>query len=128
MYEINLKSTVPIYMQIVESTRDNLLKGILREGDKLPSVRELAKILLVNESTIQRAYRELENLGIIKTIVGRGTFIDFDLNKKNLDKLNVEKKLEEVLKEALYHNISKEEINNIYDKLNMEVKDNAKNI
>lgn len=113
-------------MQIVNSTRENLMKGILREGDKLPSVRELSKILLVNESTIQRAYRELEVQGIIKTIVGKGTFIDIDNNKQNLERLNVLDKLRDILKEAIYHNLSLDDIKKIYDEINLEVNIHAK--
>ena len=127
MFNINLKSSVPIYKQIVDSIRDSIVKGMLLEGDKLPSVREMAKMLLVNESTVQRAYRELESMGVIKTIVGRGTFIEFDKSRELLEKENVKRKIERVFKEAIYHEMSLEDIEEIYRSVEKEAESNATN-
>ena len=127
MFNINLKSSVPIYKQIVDSIRDSIVKGMLLEGDKLPSVREMAKMLLVDESTVQRAYRELESMGVIKTIVGRGTFIEFDKSRELLEKENVKRKIESVFKEAIYHEMSLEDIEEIYRSVEKEAESNATN-
>ena len=127
MFNINLKSSVPIYKQIVDSIRDSIVKGMLLEGDKLPSVREMAKILLVNESTVQRAYRELESMGVIKTIVGRGTFIEFDKSRELLENENVKRKIASVFKEAIYHEMSLEDIEEIYRSVEKEAESNATN-
>lgn len=127
MFNINLKSSVPIYKQIVDSIRDSIVKGMLLEGDKLPSVREMAKMLLVNESTVQRAYRELESMGVIKTIVGRGTFIEFDKSRELLEKENVKRKIESVFKEDIYHEMSLEDIEEIYRSVEKEAESNATN-
>lgn len=127
MFNINLKSSVPIYKQIVDSIRDSIVKGMFLEGDKLPSVREMAKLLLVNESTVQRAYRELESMGVIKTIVGRGTFIEFDKSRELLEKENVKRKIASVFKEAIYHELSFEDIEEIYRNVEKEAESNATN-
>lgn len=127
MFNINLKSSVPIYKQIVDSIRDSIVKGMFLEGDKLPSVREMAKLLLVNESTVQRAYRELESMGVIKTIVGRGTFIEFDKSRELLEKENVKRKIASVFKEAIYHELSLKDIEEIYRNVEKEAESNATN-
>ena len=65
----------PIYTQIVDGFREQILTGILQPGEKLPSVRELASELTINPNTIQRAYRELEAAGFIATVAGKGCFV-----------------------------------------------------
>lgn len=65
----------PIYEQLVECIRQNVLHGIMTPGEQLPSVRALAVELAINPNTIQKAYTELERLGIITSIPGRGSFI-----------------------------------------------------
>ncbi len=65
----------PIYEQLVECIRQNVLHGVMTPGEQLPSVRALAVELAINPNTIQKAYTELERLGIITSIPGRGSFI-----------------------------------------------------
>lgn len=64
-----------IYSQIKRKFNELILKNALREGDKLPSVRELASILTVNPNTISKAYKQLEDEGFIETVRGKGTFV-----------------------------------------------------
>ena len=66
---------MPIYAQIVEQVRDWIAKGQLNPGDQLPTVRQLALELRVNLNTVARAYRILDEAGIISTQRGRGTYI-----------------------------------------------------
>jgi GntR family transcriptional regulator len=65
----------PIYVQIVDEVRRAVLRGGLRPGDAVPSVRGLARRLRVNPNTIQQAYRELEREGLLEMYRGRGSFI-----------------------------------------------------
>ncbi len=65
----------PLYLQIADDLRNKIISGALREGDKIPSVRELAAEHSINPNTIQRSMRELENEGIIETIAGKGCFV-----------------------------------------------------
>jgi len=74
-FELNFRSGIPIYAQIVEQVKRLLASGKLRPGDQLPTVRALAQELRVNFNTIARAYRLLDEAGIISTQQGRGTYI-----------------------------------------------------
>ena len=65
----------PIYAQIMDHYREQITLGILRSGERLPSVRELAVELSINPNTIQRAYRQLELEGWIATVPGKGCFV-----------------------------------------------------
>lgn len=72
---IDFRSGQPIYLQIVEQIRQKVANGELKPGDQLPTVRQLAAELRVNFNTIARAYRLLDEAGLISTQHGRGTFI-----------------------------------------------------
>ena len=74
MIELNYRDARPIYEQVKEGFKKLLLSGALKEGDRLPSVRELSAQLAVNPNTIQRAYREMEAEGIVYTAQAKGTF------------------------------------------------------
>ncbi len=75
MIELDLRSHVPIYVQIVERIEHLVAAGVLQPDDQLPTVRQLAADLRVNFNTIARAYRMLDEAGIISTQQGRGTFV-----------------------------------------------------
>jgi GntR family transcriptional regulator len=65
----------PIYVQIVDEVRRGRVLGMLRPGDALPSVRQLAADLGVNPNTVKQAYRELEREGLVLVRRGQGTFV-----------------------------------------------------
>ena len=75
MVHLDYRDARPIYTQIADSFRTQIRAGVLAEGDKLPSVRELASELTINPNTIQRAYRELETEGWIASVSGKGSFV-----------------------------------------------------
>ena len=75
MVHLDYRDARPIYTQIVDNFRSQILAGVLENGDRLPSVRELAAQLAINPNTIQRAYRELEMAGWIATVPGKGCFV-----------------------------------------------------
>lgn len=72
---IDPKSATPIYRQIVEQTREAVDAGVYRSGEALPSLRALAVEIRVNPNTVQRAYEELERLGVIESRRGLGVFV-----------------------------------------------------
>ena len=74
MISLNYRDPRPIYEQLEEKLRRLILSGAIAEGEKLPSVRELASQLAINPNTIQRAYRELEQNGFIYSVPGKGSF------------------------------------------------------
>lgn len=74
MYMIDLQSRVPIFEQIVSGIKNMILDGEIKPGEKLPSVRELAKTLGVNPNTVTKAFQTLEREKIIYTVPGRGSY------------------------------------------------------
>ncbi|NJC98993.1 MAG: GntR family transcriptional regulator [Anaerolineales bacterium] len=73
--QIDFRSDLPIYTQIVNQVQAQVASGILKPGDQLPTVRALAEELRVNFNTVARAYRILDEERIISTQQGRGTYI-----------------------------------------------------
>lgn len=85
MFEIDFKSRKTISEQILDNMKELIMTGILKEGEKLPSVREMAGMLTVNPNTVQKAYRILESQGYIYKTPGRGTFVS-DVSSLAVDK------------------------------------------
>ena len=75
MVHLDYRDGRPIYAQVIDGFREQIVTGILQPGDKLPSVRELASNLAINPNTIQRSYRQLEVEGWIVTVPGKGCFV-----------------------------------------------------
>ena len=94
MFQIDTMSRIPIYEQLVEQVEYFVLNGILKEGEQIPSVRNLSVQLSINPNTIQKAYFELDKRGIIRSVPGRGCFTD----------------LRELINELALAGVSKEEI------------------
>lgn len=78
MVHLDHRDARPIYVQIIDGFKEQITAGILRSGDRLPSVRELAASLAINPNTIQRSYRQLEMEGWIATVPGKGCFVCSD--------------------------------------------------
>lgn len=80
MWDLKIIDTdKPIYLALVEAMERDILSGLLRPGEKMPTHRELAKKVGVTVTTITRAYKEAERRGMITAIVGNGTFVTADL-------------------------------------------------
>ena len=73
--ELDFRSHVPIYVQLVDRIKNLVASGTLGPGDQLPTVRQMAAELRVNFNTIARAYRILDEEGVISTQQGRGTYV-----------------------------------------------------
>lgn len=99
MFQLDLKSRKSIYEQIVDNVKELILTGILSADEKVPSVRELSKILTVNPNTIQKSYRELERQGYLYSVSGLGSFVAAP-DKRQPD----ERKIRE-LKESIQHEV-----------------------
>lgn len=117
--QLDFRSGQPIYMQIVEQVRQLIARGELRPGDQLPTVRQLATELRVNFNTVARAYRLLDETGLISTQLGRGTYvwefpneeIAHELRRKGLQELT-----QQFLDEAFRLGYSREEIDLAFEK------------
>lgn len=102
----------PIYDQIKEQIKEQILKGEIQEGEMLPSIRNLARELEISVITTKRAYEELEREGFIETAPGRGSFVapqNKELMKERKQKI-IEDQLAQVVKESRLLGISLEEI------------------
>ena len=75
LLQLNFKSGKPVYLQVVDQIKAAAASGALRPGEALPSIRPLAEELRVNRNTIAKAYAELESLGVIETLPGKGCFL-----------------------------------------------------
>ena len=82
MITLDFKGNKPIYEQITEQMKFDVMKGYLKPGDAIPSVRKLALELKITPGTVAKAYQELERQHIIMTIRGKGTFIADEITVK----------------------------------------------
>lgn len=78
---MNFDNNAPIYIQVMDMIKKQIVSKELKTGDKLPSVRELAISLKVNPNTIQRTYQELERVGIAETQRGLGRYVTNDIER-----------------------------------------------
>lgn len=111
MLQLDFRSRVPVYEQLMEKIKELIIRGVLKSDEQLPSVRELALELTVNPNTIQKAYRELERQGYIYSIPGKGSFINpigkID-NRRQMEELA--EQLKKVVAELLYLGLPMEQI------------------
>ncbi|WP_142413997.1 GntR family transcriptional regulator [Hathewaya massiliensis] len=99
---ISNSSDSPIYEQILEQIKRQIIQGTLKEGEMLPSIRNLAKELNISVITTKRAYEELEKAGFIESVQGKGSYVapqNRELIKEQKIK-HIENMLSEVIKES----------------------------
>jgi GntR family transcriptional regulator len=114
--QIDFRSGLPIYIQIVNQVQAQVAGGILKPGDQLPTVRALAEELRVNFNTVARAYRILDEARIISTQQGRGTYITEIPPPQVTEKLrkeSLEALTQRYISEAMRLDFSKAEITEI---------------
>jgi GntR family transcriptional regulator len=75
-FSIDSSSSVPVYLQVIQAVKLEILSGRLKNGDQLPSIRELAKILKLNPNTVAKAYYALEEEGFIESKRGSGNWVN----------------------------------------------------
>lgn len=99
---ISTTANMPIYEQIVNQIRDAVIRGELRAGEGMPSIRVLARDLAVSVITTKRAYEELEKEGVIESVPGRGFYVCEQKNDHLREKqmMNIESRMSELLKEC----------------------------
>ena len=119
---IDNKSGAPIYEQICEQVRAQIVSGALKEDEPLPSIRALAKDLRISVITTKRAYGELLQAGYVYAVAGKGYFVAPRnvelLREENLRR--IEAHLTEVAKRAASCDLTREDVFNIYDVLSGE--------
>lgn len=116
---ISQTSDEPIYEQIKRQIKQEILKGNLKKGDSLPSIRVLAKELNVSVITTKRAYEDLEKEGFIVTVPARGTFVA-DIDKEKVSYLGVqeiENELKAIVKKAKIFGVELKKLLEIIERL-----------
>lgn len=110
MFEIDLRSRIPIYEQIKNDILMQIRLGIFKPDEQLPSIRSVSQSTGINVNTVKRAFADLEDEGVIYTLVGRGSFVSSDavnnttIAKKALEEISTDirsLKSKGVTKEAL---------------------------
>lgn len=119
---IQSKSGIPIYEQIGMQIKEEIISGALKEGEPLPSIRNLASDLKISVITTKRAYEELEKEGLIYSVQGKGFFVDNpDLQYLEEKKVQgVENELKEALERCREAGLSKEEVKELVEILWLE--------
>jgi GntR family transcriptional regulator len=74
-FHLNTRSSLPLYVQLMDQVRHAVRVGTLRAGDQLPTVKDVVSMVAINPNTVLRAYRELEHDGMVEIRLGRGTYI-----------------------------------------------------
>jgi len=116
---LDFRSGFPIYTQVMDQIRQMVSSGELQQGDQLPTVRQLATELRVNFNTVARAYRLLDEAGLISTQHGRGTYIWETPSEETLQRLRKEGLqglTQRYLEEASHLGVSAEEIWGAFEK------------
>ncbi len=111
VFRIHYTSGKPIYLQLVDQIKAATASGALRDGDSLPSIRPLAEELRVNRNTIAKAYTELESLGVIETIPGRGCFVKSTqaAMRKEVRRKLLTEEIDQAIVQAHHLQVSREE-------------------
>ncbi|MBE9387616.1 GntR family transcriptional regulator [Vagococcus salmoninarum] len=107
MVIIDKQSKKPFYEQVVLGIKEEILQGLLVPGEKIPSVREMASQLMMNPNTISKAYKSLEEQGVITTVQGRGTFVkELVVSRGDEEKIaKIKGKMLDLVIEARYLNV-----------------------
>ncbi|BBU38990.1 MAG: GntR family transcriptional regulator [Bacillaceae bacterium] len=118
MLDIDFRSRKPIYEQLVDQIKEMIVSGVLKGGEQLPSVRVLAQQLTVNPNTIQKAYRELERIGYIYSIQGKGNFVSEKIEASNQEELKmVKENLQKLAQQALFLGMQSDELLQIMEEI-----------
>ena len=116
---ISNTSGVPIYEQIEEQIKSQIITGELTAGEALPSMRVLAKELKISIITTKRAYEDLERDGFIESVTGKGSFVkavNSDIVKENM-MFEIQELLDKACDKAVIGKVTRDELKEIIDLL-----------
>ncbi|MGN1095669.1 MAG: GntR family transcriptional regulator [Eubacteriales bacterium] len=116
MIEVDLHSRKPIYEQLVDNVTMLVVTGVMKEGEQVPSVRQLSVELAVNPNTVQKAYTELERRGVLYSVVGKGRFVNGSIDSvKDSEHRAFAESLSLLLKKMKLYGIDYDEVIRIAD-------------
>ena len=112
---LNHSSMVPIYEQLMEQIKSDIIQSELKEGEALPSVRTLAGELRISALTVKKAYDKLEEEGFVTTVHGKGTYVSASDKQLALEARQkaIEDDFDKVIDRAISMGMSKEEISEV---------------
>jgi len=121
MLQLDFGDHRPLYEQIKEKLKELIISGVLKENEKLPSVRELATMLTINPNTVQKSYKDLESEGYIYSMKAKGNFVSSKKEAANgVDSCVLIRTIEQSVEELKFLGATKEEMMNIIDKIYKE--------
>lgn len=116
---VNASSMIPIYEQIMESIKNKIVTGELKQGDSLPSVRQLSSELKISALTVKKAYDRLEEEGFTATVHGKGTYVtgtNIQMIREE-QRRQIEEDLDAAVHKAAAYGMTKEEIRQMLELL-----------
>ena len=123
MLSIDYKNPKSIHEQIEDGIKELIVNGVLKENEKIPSVRELSVSLTVNPNTVQRAYKELELTGCIYSIKGKGNFVSpLSRIKDEADTNSLYEALDSVVRELKFLKEDRKKIEEVIENIFKEEK------
>ncbi|RRD95683.1 GntR family transcriptional regulator [Clostridiales bacterium COT073_COT-073] len=121
MIQVDLKSRVPLYLQLMQSIKTDIINGNLQADEKLPSVRELSADLIINPNTIQKAFRALEQEGFLYSLPGKGNYVmKLDAAKLKEQQERILKEIVNLIKKAYHLGLTKTDICNYLEWIEKE--------
>lgn len=120
MLILDYKSGRSIHEQITEGIKELIISNVLKENDKLPSVRELSVALTVNPNTVQKAYKELELTGVIYSLQGKGNFVAPIIRADEEKKEKLLEDFEKALRALKFSGVEKDRVINVMEKVYKE--------
>ncbi len=122
MITIDYKSRLPVYEQIKNQLMTLIQLGVLKPDQKLPSIRALSSETGVNVNTVKRAIQDLEEMGVIYSVPGKGSFVSEDAFANSRIKEKAVDEIRHAIVSAIPKGITKEDITEIVEKIFTEVK------
>ena len=117
MFQLDFKDRRPIYEQIKEKLKFLIIEGAMKEGEKIPSVRELAVSMAINPNTIQKAYKELESEGYIYSVTAKGYFVTPRASTDVGKNAELLAKFSDTVRELMYLGKTKNELSDIINSI-----------
>ncbi len=117
MLDIRLEGKAPIYEQLYNGIAQMISSERLQPDEKLPAVREVAKQLGINPNTVQKAYAQLEQAGLIYSMPAKGSYVAQKTNAAAALRAEAVKRLETALRDARKSGIQKQELDELADKI-----------
>lgn len=118
MVNLDFRDSRPVYEQICEKLKELIVSGVIKSGDKIMSVRDMAASLTINPNTIVKAYKQLEQEGYIYSVLGKGYFVSEKSCAASSARISeIFKTVESGLSELCFLGVKKDEITELTEKI-----------